>query len=150
MKKKLFFSILFLIITTTFCFSYSFATNNPVDSIRNAVGGAENVVEDAAKGVTNGVREGMNKVEDAGENMANKATDNKENSTFTGMVTDNNNKGNYTAQKTATGAGSIFGANSTLWAWVTMAILAVVIVALVWYYGKQFKYSSHNNNDDNY
>lgn len=153
MKKKIFFSILFLIITITFCFSYSFAANNPVDSVRNVVGGAENVVEDAAKGITNGAREGMNKVENAGENTVNKAHNNKDNSTLTGMVTDNN-AGGYTAQRTtarnANVAGNTFGRNSTLWAWITMAVLAVVIVALVWYYGKQFNYASHNNDDDNY
>ena len=157
MNKKLFLSILFLIITISFCFSYSFATNNPVDGVRNVVGGAENVVEDAAKGVTNGVREGMNKVENVGRNTADMiGGNNKDNSTFTGMLTDDNNGGDYTAQRTTTrnananAAGNIFGTNSTLWAWLTMAILAIAIVALVWYYGKQFNYTSHNNNDDNY
>ena len=143
MKKKIFLSIFFIILSIVFGFSYTFAANNPVGNIRNAVGGAENVVEDAAMGITNGAREGMNKIEHAGQNASNDMK-NKTNMS--------SNDSNYTSQRTSTRMasteGNFFTNNSTLWTWVTMAILGVIIVALVWYYGKQFNYTD-NYHDDN-
>lgn len=143
MKKKIFLSIFFIILSIVFGFSYTFAANNPVDNIRNAVGGPENVVEDAAMGITNGAREGMNKIENAGQNASNDMK-NKTNMS--------SNDSNYTSQRTSTRMasteGNFFTNNSTLWTWVTMAILGVIIVALVWYYGKQFNYTD-NYHDDN-
>ena len=52
--------------------------------------------------------------------------------------------GAYNATRTSvdTQAGTFMGMNSTAWTWLIMAIAAIAIVALVWYYGTQ-RQSSH-------
>ena len=127
----------------------SFAANNmatdAVNGVRNIVGGAENVVEDAAKGVTGTVREGVSGVENTARN------------TMGSMTTDRNN-GGYDATRTtttrmATNIGNnatFFGMGATAWTWFIMSIVAIVTIALVWYYGKERELNYNNNNDDNY
>lgn len=154
MKKTLFLSVLFLALVISLSFTYSFAENNPVDSIRNTVGGAENVIEDAAKGITNGVKEGTNKIENMGQNTATTIENHMNDNAMAGATSSvNNTMGDYTAQRTTartTGNNNNFlGMSASAWGWVIMAVLGVAIVALVWYYGKQFNYNS-NHNDDNY
>ena len=48
-KKIVLFIIIFVI--SLFAFSYTFAANNVVNDVRNVIGGAENAVEDAGKGI---------------------------------------------------------------------------------------------------
>lgn len=146
MKKKILFSILTIIAIILFSITYSYATNeiegavdNTVNGVRNFVGGAENVVEDTASGIGNGIRNTVN----GAENMTTGA-----------MQTMDNNNGDYTATRTATARSvtnnaTFLGMGATAWAWLIMAILGIVTVALVWYYGKQHEFSA-NDNDDNY
>ena len=48
MKNKFFIVATLLAILSLFAVSYTFATTNAVNDVRNAVGGAENVIEDDA------------------------------------------------------------------------------------------------------
>lgn len=123
----------------------SFATNNiasnAAQGVRNVVGGAENVVENAASGITNGIRNGVSNA----ENTMNKS-----------MTSTTNNNTNYNATRTATTRmattgtnNTFFGMNAITWSWLILAIVGIITVALVWYYGKQFE-SNYNHNDDNY
>ena len=152
MKKKTLFITFLTIIAVMFLSISSFAENNmasdAVQGVRNVVGGAENVVEDAAKDIAGGVREGISDVENTGEDMT--RTDNTQQMQGGAMTSDDNN-GGYTATRTATtGTGNTFlGMNATTWTWIIMAIVGIAIVALVWYYGKQNELTSHNH-DDNY
>ena len=55
------------------------------------------------------------------------------------LVSDNDNNGSYTATRTATATnGTLLGMNSTAWTWLILGIATIAIVALVWYYGKQY------------
>lgn len=60
MKKRFFAIATLLVIFSFFMVPYTFAANknmnNAVNNIRNAVGGTENVVEDAGKGIVNGIK----------------------------------------------------------------------------------------------
>ena len=150
MKKKLYITILTLLAILTFSISYTFASNNmaAVDGIRNVVGGAENVVENAGKGIVDGVRN----VTSAGQNTMENVTG--------GARTQTQNTGNkivdgtangYTATRTTTtraatgtNTGTFLGMNSTAWTWLIMAIVGIAIVALVWMYAKQ---NHHSYND---
>lgn len=149
MKKKLYITILTLLAILAFSISYTFAANNmtAVDGIRNVVGGAENVVENAGKGIVDGVRN----VTSAGQNTMGNVTG--------GTRTQTQNAGNrlvdgttdgYTATRTTTRAatgtntGTFLGMNSTVWTWLIMAIVGIAIVALVWMYAKQ---NNHSYND---
>jgi len=152
MKKKLYITILTLLAILAFSFSYTFAANNiaVVDGIRNVVGGAENVMEDAGNGIVSGIRNvtsaGQNTMENATGDMGN-GMQNAGNTTVGGMTTDNDD---YTATRTTTRMatdttdGTFLGMDSTMWTWLIMAIVGIAIVALVWMYAKQ---NNHSYND---
>lgn len=139
MKKKIYIAIFMLIATLTISYSYCFANNTmstAVDGIRNAVGGAENVVEDAGKGVVEGIRN----ITDAGENTMENMTSGMNNKT----AMDNNT--GYTSTRTATRTTATnTGISSTMWTWIIMAIVGIIIIALVWMYAKQNNTYKNNN-----
>ena len=165
MKKKLFVSILFLVITLILSFSYTFAANetenNPMEGIRNFVGGAENAMEDAASGIANGVRNitgtaenGMESTTNNENNSNNSGTNNNgannrdmQNNTTGGMMTDNNNGGDYTAARTS-GEGLFGGTGNTLM-WVVVILAAIAIIALIWAYIRSTNASNNHNDDEN-
>lgn len=144
MKRKIYIAILtvfaILAVSCSYCFANN-TTSSAVDGIRNVVGGAENVVEDVGKGVS----EGIKNVTDAGKNtMENMTSGKNEQNTRT------TNNTNYTATRTTartTSAGNT-GINSTMWTWIIMAIVGIVIIALVWMYAKQN--NTYNNKNNNY
>lgn len=151
MKKKIYISILTLVTATLLLCSCTFANNDmkAVDGIRNIVGGAENVVEDAGKGIVDGVRNITSHSENAMDNVTHDADNTMQNAgnTVAGSLTTDNN--DYNATRTTTrsavdaGEGTFLGMNGTMWTWLIMAIVGIAIVALVWMYAKQ------NNNSYN-
>lgn len=100
--------------------------------------------------IGNTVRDGIQSTEDSLENTfrMNNNTDrtNADNaSSITDTNTDVNNVGgqtttDYTATRTAaddaTGATTGF-MGSTAWTWIVLAIVAIIVIALVWYYANQ-------------
>jgi len=151
MKKKILFSTLIAFsIGLIFSFSCVLATNtNPVDGIRNFVGGAENVMEGAAAGITNGIRNttgaitnGMNNTFGTNNTMAN-------NTAVTGAITTDNNTTGYTATRTATAFDepTLMGINMTTWTWIIMALAAIGIVTLIWAYTRQQSEKNYNSYD---
>lgn len=144
MKKKLYITIITLLAILTFSISYTFAANNitVVDGIRNVVGGAENVMENAGNGIVSGVRNitsaGQNTMENVTGDIGN-GMQNAGNTVMGGMTTDDD----YTATRTTTRMATdttdttFLGMNSTVWTWLIMAIVGIAIVALVWMYAKQ-------------
>lgn len=140
MYKKML--VIFAILTIgIFSFSVCFANNDgsmlqdAANGVRDAVGGAENAIEDGAKGIANTTKSATGSAENAMEN--------KDNS---GMTQNNNrtNNSNYTATRTATTNQTFMGMSSTAWTWLIIGIAGIAIVALVWYYGSQIRTS----NDD--
>lgn len=137
MKRFLMFTaILFTVIA--FGTSYSFANNSSMeqmrDSIRNAVGGTENVVEDAAKDGSNAIKGGFNSLGDM-TNSAAHGTSDAINNTTSYFTTDNNN-GGYTATRTATDA-TFAGTNGTVWMWLIIGVAAIAVIGFIWYYAMQ-------------
>lgn len=140
MYKKML--VIFAILTIgIFSFSVCFANNDgsmlqdAANGVRDAVGGAENAIEDGAKDIANTTKGATGSAENAMEN--------KDNS---GMTQNNNrtNNSNYTATRTATTNQTFMGMSSTAWTWLIIGIAGIAIVALVWYYGSQIRTS----NDD--
>lgn len=140
MYKKML--VIFAILTIgIFSFSVCFANNDgsmlqdAANGVRDAVGGAENAIEDGAKDIANTTKGVTGSAENAMEN--------KDNS---GMTQNNNrtNNSNYTATRTATTNQTFMGMSSTAWTWFIIGIAGIAIVALVWYYGSQIRTS----NDD--
>lgn len=167
MKKKFLIVATLLAIFLFFAVPYTFAANNvgsdAVNGIRNFVGGAENVVENVGSGVANGIRSGMNTLEGGAQNVTNGMTNgiNGMNNNQ-GAITNTNNNGYNTTRTTATtrttgdttnaGTGIFGNVSNSVWTWLIVGIVAIVIVALVMYYAKQntnvTTYQGRNDNDD--
>ena len=87
-------------------------------------------ISSAASSMTN--KTGMN---DMGNNM--RSDINRDESIMSNdMATDGTN---YTA--TRTGATTASGMNNSTLMWIILAVAAIAIIALVWYYGRQFEHS---------
>lgn len=155
MSKKILFT-LGILISLVFCFNVCFATGEGLESaangIRNVVGGVENTVENAAmdisnmsKDTTGSIENGMNDTANSIDNRMNDARNN------TGLGNTNTNDG-YTAARTdtrmaTTGDDTLLGMSSDAWIWVIMAIAAILIIGLVWYYSAQITNNNHNRFD---
>ena len=144
MKKKLLFVFVATLLMLSVAIS-SFAMNNMADGVRNFVGGTENVIEDAGKGLANGVKSGLNTVGEGTQNVMSGAGNAMKNTgnTMAGMMTgnDNNNNG-YTAARTSTDNVTVAGMSANTWSWIIIGIAAAAIIALIWSYMRQ-----KNNND---
>ena len=152
MYKKLFISLVIL-ATIILSLSACFANNagdmlkDAGDNVRNAVGGVENTIEDAARGVSNTSKNITGNMEEGANNIGNAMTDNNTN---TGMsMVDQGRDGAYTATRTSTDTtGNTFmGMNATSWTWLIIGIAAIARVALVWYYAMQMRSSNYDNRD---
>ena len=138
--KKIVFSITFILFTLCAFSISSYAAPNKdsvkdmSNNVKNVIGGAENTVENAVKDTSNSIKSTTNLIEESGKNI----TENAKNTA--------NNIGkdaDYTAKRTATGttnAGNTLGVET--WSWVIVAIVAIAIIALFWYF------VSHSKNND--
>ncbi len=136
MKKKLLISLA-IILASIFSFTVCFATDgleNVTNAVRNVVGGVENTVENAAKDVSNVSKDATGSV----ENGINSDTHNSMSRT-----------NNYNTTRVATGSSNMSGGMSaSAWTWLILGIVAIAIIAVVWYYSMQLT-NGRNNHDDN-
>ncbi len=135
-KKSLIAVILFCLITLIS--SLVFATNmvkgteNMLRDVGNGIQGAVNTTEDSARNAKNGI---VNVVNDMGHGAEN-ATDDVTDNMGIGGFTDNRGEGTYTASRTSAYADNAVASNNSM-VWMILAVAAIIIVALVWYYGAQ-------------
>lgn len=94
------------------------AMNNGVEDVRNAVGGAENMVENAAKDTTTTVKNGLEHMGNSAQNIMN-ASDYSASRTATGDTT------TRSAMQTATG--------NNIWTWIIVGAVALIIIGIIWY-----------------
>jgi len=144
-KKSLILVSAFLLVLCVFS-GFVSAT----DTVKNAVNGATNTVMDGVNSLGSDVRTGIGNVEngiegainDMGNNMEN---NNNNNDTTNQTQTNNFDTGitgtDYTATRTTADLTGNATNTATTWVWIILAVSAVVIVGLVWYYATQ------NNND---
>lgn len=109
-------------------------TVNLANDIRSGIGNAENGVEDAVK---------MDNVDNNDNNTNNTTNDNSVNNTTREDNVARNND-DYTATRTTAG-GAMTDNTSTMWVWLVVAIAAIVIIGLVWYYGTQNNTIHHDD-----
>lgn len=153
MHKKLFISFAIL-ISLIFSFTICFANDggnmvkDAADNVRNAVGGVENTVENAAKDVANTSKNVTGNMEDGANNVGNNMENNNHNNQQN-TSTNNLKSNDYNATRTSTGTTSntFMGMNATAWTWLIIGIVAIAIVALVWYYAMQTRSSDYNDKD---
>ena len=136
-----------------FAFSLTFATDNmakdAVNGVRNAVGGAENAIENAARDISGASKNATQSFENGANNTVENSMngDNNNDNNNNESANTYNDNGAYTATRTSTTDGANFmGMNSTTWIWVIMAIVAIGIIALVYFYSSQVN-SSHYDNE---
>jgi len=155
MTKKVFailIAFVFMMFTTT-VFAATGEMGNSMNkagnTVRNVVGGAENVLEDAGSAIGTGMRNlgdtftaGAARVtNNNNDNYSNNGNNNNNNSN-TGNNNSNYTTGNgstgYTATRTGTDTGvRVLGMSANTWTWFILAITAIAIVGLVWYYATQ-------------
>ena len=151
MTKKifaLFLAIVFALFTTSV-----FAANNEIgdslnkagNSVRNVIDGAGTVIKDGVNGITNGVQNAGNAVSNGSHTVGN---------TISNTNTQNTNTDNdgYNATRTieprtttARTNNTFLGMSGTTWTWFILAIAALAIIGLVWYYAMQNK-NEYNDN----
>ena len=138
--KKIIFSITFILFALSIlCIpSYAAPNNESMKDMSNNVkivrGGAENTVENAAKDVANGIKGTTNMIEKGGNTITEKAQN-----TANNMGTD----ANYTARRTSTDtANATNGLGVETWSWIIVAVVAIAIIALFWYF------IAHSKNND--
>ena len=122
MKRKTFI-ILYILFAILFISTISFANND----IKDGVHSATDAVIDGASNLVNDARKGVGAIENTVENGAKDI----------GNAIHHDNTNGYTATRTATTGTTTNGMNSTLWTWVILAVAAVVIIGLIWYYASQ-------------
>lgn len=153
MKKKIFIGIALLILSIFLGTSAVFANEGEkiVNDIRDGVGKAEDTVENAAKDTAGAVREGFNKVGEAGQDVADDAKDMAEDTKKgwndkmdNGTVVGSDNRTNYNATRTSADNATFNGMTANGWIWTILALAAVGIIALVWYYIRQEQTSRNN------
>ena len=145
MTKKIFSFIIAL--SLMFATSFVFAESELKDSadkagnnMQNVVNGAGTVLKDAGEGIKDGARNIGEDIKDGARNVGEAVNDGAHDMTRT-----DNNDG-YTATRTNDN-GTIMGMSGTTWTWLVLAIAALAIVGLVWYYAMQNKNEYNHHND---
>lgn len=126
LKKNLIilFIIFFILCISNVCFA-----NNTANNIKDGVSSATTTVVDGAKNLATDVRNGVGSVENGIEGALSMNT---QTANITGTA--NNN---YTTARTAVTTSATGMGTSTMWIWAIVAIAAIIIIGLVWYYGSQ-------------
>lgn len=145
MTKKI---IAFLIgISILFITSSVFATNEVKasmdkagSSIQNAVNGAGNVVRNGASAIGNGIKDVGNSVQHGVSSMGQAATETTTTDGYTATRA-------ATQTRSTTQGGTFLGMSANTWTWFVLAIAALAIIGLVWYYAMQNKADYNHHND---
>lgn len=133
MKKKFFVMSALLIALSIMSASFVFANTNML-----------NTVEKAAENVTSDIGNTLNRGMGATANTINDGTRKVENTMVSGTTNNNNKTNNYNATRTNTN-NTLLGMTPAVWTWLIMGMVAVAIVALVWYFAKQKDVTSNSN-----
>lgn len=134
MKKKIILSIFIMLSLISICI-FSFAMDNVTNNVRNFVGGAENLLENAANNVAGGVKNGLNTMEDGTENVMNDVKDGTQDAknTVVGLTTDNYNGTNgYTASMTSTDQAGTANMSNNMWTWIVAGVALIAIGVMIW------------------
>ena len=132
MKRKSFILLITLLIISfsTICFA-----DDMSNDVKNGVNSATNTVVDGVQNLAEDVRTGIGNAENTIENGARNIGDAVMGGTNDGMNAGDND---YTATRTATEDISVINNTAaTTWTWIAVAIAAIVIVGLVWYYASE-------------
>lgn len=131
--KKTLAGFIIALIFSIFSVSYTFAAGNFQNDVRNVVGGAENVVEDAGSAIGRTVQSGVNTLGNGARDIGGMAQS---------SMTTNNNSGYTTTRTATTSTSDDLASSTTMYTWVIIGVTAVGIGVLLWSY---FAQNSKNN-----
>ena len=143
LKKSLIILSIFSLVlfTSSICFAANLmqgaesTLERAGEGVHNMVNGATEAAGNAKDGVSSMVEDIKNGAENAGD----KARDGM--SKAEGAVSDMTTDNGYTATRTSASGITNTGTN---FVWIILAIAAIAIVALVWYYGAQVDNRNHH------
>ena len=141
MKKKILLSVLFSVIITFFtmtCFAASSKNETSMKGLGNEITSSINETEENIDNFVD-----MDTLNRASETRGSNMVEGMENTAreFGNDVENTTNKavagitGNYSAGEMATTNGTEMSRNT--WIWIILAVVAVIIIASVWYYASQ-------------
>lgn len=132
MAKKIF--MFFAIIILSLCCSVCFAAeNNSNVNLGEEITDSINKTGDSVRNVTNDVMNGVNgNARNNNNNNYNNGNYNRNNNTDNNVFTNGYNAVRTSVDDVATGNMS-----TTTWIWIILAVAAIIIVAMVWYYAVQ-------------
>lgn len=132
MAKKIFISLAILVLSL--CCSVCFAADNGDDSNVNLGEEITDSLNKAGNSVRNVADDAMNMGTD---NARNNNNNNNNNNNRTARNYDNGN--GYNAVRTSVDdmATGVTNMSTTTWIWIILAVAAIIIVAMVWYYAVQ-------------
>lgn len=121
---------LFIISLSTVCFASDMGND-----VKNTVNGATNTVVDGARNLAEDVRSGIGTAENSIENGVRNIGD----AVMYGAddVADNGDADYMTTRTVGEDVSVINNTAATTWTWIAVAIAALVIVGLVWYYASE-------------
>lgn len=122
-KKSL---IVLFIIVCILCVSNVCFANNTMNNMKNGVMSATNTVVDGVENLAADAREGVGDIENSIEGALTMDTN---------MVRTNTN--GYTSARTSATMTDTTTGTATLWIWAIVAIAAIGIIGLVWFYATQ-------------
>lgn len=117
LKKNL---LILFIIFCILCVSNVCFADNTMDDMKNDVMSAKNTVVDGVENLAEDARSGVGKVENSIEGA---------------LTMDNTNS--YTSARTSTTMTDTTTRTSTLWIWAIVAIAAIGIIGMVWFYSTE-------------
>lgn len=123
LKKSLF--VLF-IITCILCVSNVCFANNTMNDMKDGVKSATNTVVDGVKNLAEDAREGVGDAQNSIEGALTMNTN-----------TAGTNTNGYTSARTSATMADTTTRTSTLWIWAIVAIAAIGIIGLVWFYSTE-------------
>lgn len=128
LKKSL---LILFIIFCILCISNICFANDMASDMKDAVNSASSTLIDGTKNLAADVRNGVGDVENGIEGALT-----MNNMNTTNMQTTSND---YTATRTSSTTNATGMNTSTMWIWMIVAIAAIGIVGLVWFYASQHR-----------
>ena len=142
MKKKILVSVLFSIVCvllSTVCFATNNTKNDNTmtekigNEITSSIKETEKSVDNLVNtDIVNNVNNGLNEDDDTNNHKTRSDMTNDVNKAENRIVA--GTTGNYNAGEKTTNEN---GMSVTTWVWIILAVLAVIIIAAVWYYAAQ-------------
>ena len=132
MAKKLFISL--AIIFISLCCSVCFAADNSNVNLGDQITDSLDKTGDSIRNVTSDVMDaGANTMRSIGNTVDGNNNDRTN-------LRNTSNDTNYNAVRTSVDEATTSTMSTTTWIWIILAVAAVIIVAMVWYYAVQDNY----------